>query len=39
VLPLCFGLWWFAIIFSIANAVILTIRIRAEAAALAGTPP
>jgi len=39
VLPLCFGLWWFAIIFSIANALILTIRIRAEAAALAGAPP
>ena len=36
VLPLCFGLWWFAIIFTIANAAILTIRIRAEAAALAG---
>ncbi len=39
VLPLCFGLWWFAIIFSIANAAVLTIRIRAEATALAGTPP
>ena len=35
VLPLCFGLWWFAIIFSIANAAVLTIRIRAEASALA----
>ncbi|MEI7600535.1 MAG: isoprenylcysteine carboxylmethyltransferase family protein [Aestuariivirga sp.] len=39
VLPLCLGLWWFAIIFSIANAAVLTIRIRAEATALAGTPP
>ena len=35
VLPLCFGLWWFALIFSIANAAVLTIRIRAEASALA----
>jgi len=39
VLPLCFGLTWFAILFSLANAAILTIRIRAESAALAGTPP
>ena len=36
VLPLCFGLTWFALIFSLANAAILTIRIRAESAALAG---
>lgn len=39
VLPLCFGLWWFAVIFSLLNAAVLTIRIRAEAAALAGAPP
>ena len=36
VLPLCFGLPWYALIFSAANAVVLTIRIRAETAALAG---
>ena len=36
VLPLCFGLTWFAVVFSLANAAILTIRIRAESAALAG---
>jgi methyltransferase len=35
VLPLCFGLWWFALAFSIANAVLLWIRISAEEAALA----
>jgi methyltransferase len=34
VLPLCLGLPVYAIIFSIANALILTIRIRAENAAL-----
>jgi len=36
VLPLCLGLPWYAAVFSAANAVILTIRIRAENAALAG---
>jgi len=36
VLPLCLGLPWHAAAFSAANAVILTIRIRAENAALAG---
>lgn len=36
VLPLCFGLPWYALVFSAANAVVLTIRIRAENAALAG---
>jgi methyltransferase len=36
VLPLCFGLLWYALAFSAANAVVLTIRIRAETAALAG---
>eukprot|EP01037_Dinobryon_pediforme_P012752 gene12751-12848_t len=30
VLPLCLGLPWAALVFSIANALILTIRIRAE---------
>lgn len=38
VLPLCFGLWWFAILFSLLNAAVLTIRIRAEGAALARAP-
>jgi methyltransferase len=36
VLPLCLGLPWFALIFSMANAAILAVRIRAENAALAG---
>lgn len=36
VLPLCLGLPWYALAFSIANAVVLTIRIRAENAALIG---
>lgn len=35
VLPLTFGLWWFALIFSVLNAGLLYIRIRAENAALA----
>lgn len=34
VLPLCFGLTWYALVFSIANAAVLFIRIRAENAAL-----
>jgi len=34
VLPLCLGLAWYALIFSLANAAILAIRIRAESAAL-----
>jgi methyltransferase len=34
VLPLCLGLLWFAALFSILNAAILTIRVRAENAAL-----
>lgn len=33
-LPLCLGLPWYALAFSIANAGVLTIRIRAENAAL-----
>ena len=36
VLPLCLGLPWYALAFSIANAAVLTIRIRAENAALNG---
>ncbi len=35
VLPLVFGLWQIAIIFSLLNALILTVRIRAENRALA----
>lgn len=35
-LPLCLGLPWVALIFSVANAGVLTIRIRAETAALTG---
>jgi len=34
VLPLCLGLPWFALVFSIANAALLTIRIQEENAAL-----
>lgn len=36
VLPLCFGMPFYALLFSLANAAILTVRIRAENAALAG---
>jgi methyltransferase len=36
VLPLCFGLPWYALVFSAANAALLLIRTRAESAALAG---
>jgi methyltransferase len=34
VLPLVFGLLWYGVVFSVLNAVVLWIRIRAEAAAL-----
>jgi methyltransferase len=34
VLPLCLGLTWYAWVFSVANAVLLTVRVRAENAAL-----
>jgi methyltransferase len=34
VLPLCLGLPWYAAAFSLANAALLVIRIRAESAAL-----
>ena len=36
VLPLCLGLPWYALVFSVANAAILVVRIRAENAALVG---
>jgi methyltransferase len=35
-LPLCLGLPWYALVFSVANLAVLAIRIRAEDAALAG---
>lgn len=38
VFPLCLGMPLYALIFSIANAIILTIRIKAENAALLGLP-
>lgn len=38
VLPLVFGLSWFALIFSALNAAVLFIRIRAENAALRSQP-
>ena len=34
VLPLCLGLHWYALAFSLANGAVLTVRIRAENAAL-----
>ena len=37
-LPLVFGLWQVALVFSALNAAVLFIRIRAENAALASTP-
>jgi methyltransferase len=38
VAPLVLGLVWVAVVFSLANAAILTIRIRAEDAALRAAP-
>ena len=35
VLPLVFGLWQLAVLFSALNAIVLTVRIRAETRALA----
>jgi methyltransferase len=35
VLPMVFGLWWFALLFTALNAGVLWIRIRAENTALA----
>ncbi|HEY3812342.1 MAG TPA: isoprenylcysteine carboxylmethyltransferase family protein [Caulobacteraceae bacterium] len=34
VLPMVFGLWWFALLFTALNAAVLFIRIRAENTAL-----
>lgn len=34
VLPLCLGLIWYAVVFSVANGILLFIRIRAENLAL-----
>ncbi|RCW80846.1 isoprenylcysteine carboxylmethyltransferase family protein, partial [Phyllobacterium bourgognense] len=34
VLPLCFGLVWYALAFSALNALVLAVRIREENAAL-----
>lgn len=39
VLPLCLGQPIYALVFSVANAIVLTIRIRAENAALSGARP
>jgi methyltransferase len=36
VLPLCFGLTWVALVFTLLNAGVLFIRIRAEMAGLEG---
>jgi methyltransferase len=35
-LPLVFGLWWIALIFSVLNAAVLSVRIREENLALRG---
>jgi methyltransferase len=37
-LPLVFGQWQIALIFSILNAGVLAVRIKVENAALAGRP-
>jgi methyltransferase len=34
VLPLAFGLYWYALVFSLLNAAVMAVRIRAETAAL-----
>ena len=39
VLPLCFGLVWYGVIFSAVNAAVLAIRIKAENEALARIAP
>lgn len=39
VLPLAFGLWKVALVFTLANAIVLAIRIRAEESALMGAGP
>ena len=35
-LPLCLGVAWIAVIFSVANTLVLSVRVRAENAALTG---
>jgi methyltransferase len=37
-LPLVFGLWWIALVFSVLNAAMLTVRIREENKALNDVP-
>jgi methyltransferase len=37
-LPLVWGLWWYALLFTALNAAVLFVRIRAENAALASPP-
>jgi methyltransferase len=39
VLPLVFGLWQVALIFTLLNAAVLTVRIREENQALSACPP
>ena len=39
ILPLAFGLWQVAVILTLLNAAVLTIRVRAEERALAGAAP
>ena len=39
ILPLVFGLWQIALLFTLLNAVILTVRIRAENRALESVRP
>lgn len=34
ILPMAFGLWWYAVIFAVLNAAVLWFRIKAEDAAL-----
>jgi isoprenylcysteine carboxyl methyltransferase (ICMT) family protein YpbQ len=38
VLPLCFGMPLYALVFSVANVIVLNIRIKAENAALRRLP-
>ncbi len=35
-LPLCLGVAWIAVVFSVANTLVLSVRVRAENAALTG---
>lgn len=39
VLPLAFGAWWIAVLFSLANAALLVLRVRVEERALAPRRP